>query len=286
MSAILRVFPRPNQTRRALRRSARCSTETPPTDAAGHALNTYDQVRKQHLVDHEERLKDEKLGITRKFTDPFDSTQPRDPVRARGSVLEGVVREGKRSSRLPDDEYVMMMGDKHPAMPDFPKTSGDWMLDPHRKLGEIAAKSDSGVELPDTAMSLKAAQAVTRNETRQAHLDKIDSHIANQVADSPIDTDEARSIRAKEAVGTPSTGGDKIILPGGGSATVPKIRGPMIAEDLLPPPQDVPLPVRKATKDEEAFLEMQQTKVYFSRVFDNASTFEGGLDDEGVWCTS
>eukprot|EP01061_Rhynchopus_euleeides_P004611 TRINITY_DN13856_c0_g1_i1.p1 TRINITY_DN13856_c0_g1~~TRINITY_DN13856_c0_g1_i1.p1 ORF type:complete len:302 (+),score=64.43 TRINITY_DN13856_c0_g1_i1:70-906(+) len=268
MASLLRVLPRQSGgVRGTLAAQRRANSQNPPPGSEGdpRLVGAYAQVKSKAHNHLQSMLEDEKHGLNKKWTDPTDWTLPRDPEAARGTVLEGVVREGRLREALPDDEYVKMIQGVHPATPDHPKASGDWALDPNKSLRsfEVATEADGGVSGAERVMSLKHAQDEARVEKRKVMQEAATDRIVTQLNQGPGAAVLTPELKARAAV-SPTVTPPRVTLAGGQSIPTPTARPPLetgFAVDSLPPTSDYPIPVRLMTKEEEEYTRDAEEQV-------------------------
>ena len=228
--------------------------------------------RNKHATRKEQLLADEKAGKVLGWMDTFDPRMPKDPVAAKGTVMEDVVRHNKLKERIPDWEYKMWGEGTHPAMPDMPKGSGDFVLNDDSSVGspELTVGDESRDGRMKRHQSLREMQEQERLKARDSMRDTIEAKMRQGLN---VGAKDEGAPKAAPSSFVPTLGGSggaaaapKIVLPGGGGGSdAQRLQqanmGPMFTAeytDLLPPAPDHAPPVRRLTKEEvEYSLDME-----------------------------
>eukprot|EP01063_Lacrimia_lanifica_P002728 TRINITY_DN1145_c0_g2_i1.p1 TRINITY_DN1145_c0_g2~~TRINITY_DN1145_c0_g2_i1.p1 ORF type:complete len:769 (+),score=356.46 TRINITY_DN1145_c0_g2_i1:84-2390(+) len=229
------------------------------------------QVRREVEMKKEVEL-DEKHNVTRlKVGDPFDPTLPRNPKGAKGTVLGQVVMDGKRAGRLPDEEYLELAREKHPAMPITPKPTGEWLLE-GASANEVVQGSDIiGGGEKARLRTMTQAQNDARMAKRNVTAGRMEAMAIQNMKDSkafdPTALDSSARSRVDEAAGSltmKASKQDSGVHPALSvddyrrkAQSITPMKAPFPVDSFPPLPDDVP-PQRQMTSDEWGKLEKME----------------------------
>ncbi|KAJ9473126.1 NADH dehydrogenase complex I [Diplonema papillatum] len=214
----------------------------------------------------ERERRDREKTVSKPFGSMVDIHQPRDPVAAKGTVLETVVRDGKLKRSLPDHEHLMFVTNKHPALPDFPETTGEWLMTgkDNPLLKDEVVTSGSGQTIVSARMEaiqkLRKEQEARRVESRSRHRENALKSIAGKLEGDEKEStlaaakelENARSQPAEVSPSiSPTSTGSRLSLP---SRALPKV-SPPFPVDTYPPLPDSPIPVRLLSDRDKELLE-------------------------------
>eukprot|EP01064_Diplonema_japonicum_P023409 TRINITY_DN3382_c0_g1_i1.p1 TRINITY_DN3382_c0_g1~~TRINITY_DN3382_c0_g1_i1.p1 ORF type:complete len:756 (+),score=160.10 TRINITY_DN3382_c0_g1_i1:69-2270(+) len=213
----------------------------------------YQKAQSKQVEEQQQKELNEKLGVRMKWEDEVILDKPRDPEKARGTVLEKVVLESRKVGQLPDDENIQMMKNIHPAMPSLPDASGEWFLSNNETVTseEVITTDDVQVKLQDVRAKKNELDQI-RTENRIAYAQRTLDKMRKEAAASNVDlglleNEENLSV-------SPSTEITQMPTPDAEPVKVAKAPMHEIPFDRLPPLPDYPHNSRMPTGDEVEFI--------------------------------